>query len=108
MAYPVLPTSFKSDPSPIKSLEIDRAEDGTARVRSFFAADKSQIKIDHPWLSVAQKSTLDAFYAANRLLSFDYLSPTDNITRECVFAAPPKYERKYGEFWSAEVQLEEV
>jgi hypothetical protein len=107
-AYPTLPTSYQSDPKPIKSLTIDRAEDGTARVRSYFASDKVTFSIKHETLSSSQKATLDAFYAANRLLTFDYTSPADSVTRTCVFASPIAYTRQPGDYWDATVEMEQV
>ena len=106
--YPTLKTSYGSDADPIKSIEIDRSEDGTARGRSTYAADKSTFKITHPSLDSTDKATLDAFYAANRLLEFGYTSPTDSATRSCIFAEPIKYKRLFGNYWDAEVMIEEV
>jgi hypothetical protein len=107
-AYPTLPTSYQSDPRPIKGTAIDRAEDGTARVRSYFASDKVSFSIKHEWLSASQKATLDAFYAANRMLTFDYTSPADSVTRTCVFTAPIAYTRRPGNYWDATVEMEQV
>lgn len=106
--YPVLPTSYGSDPKPINSLAIDRAEDGTGRARSFYSTNKVTIPVKHPRLSTADKATLDAFYAANRLLPFDYVSLADGATRSCVFAAPPAYTRLPGAFHDAAVEMEQV
>lgn len=106
--YPTLSTSYGSDLKPVNGISVDRAEDGTARVRSFHVSDKGTFPVAHPWLSAANKSTLDAFYAANRLLPFDYTSPTDSVLRVCVFAAPIRYTRKPGEFWDAVVEMELV
>ena len=106
--YPTLPTSFGSDPDPLNSLDIDRAEDGTGRARSHYVQDKVKIKISHPYLDSAQKLVLDTFYNANRLLTLTYVSPTDGITRTCVFSAPVSYKREYGEHWTATVNMEQV
>lgn len=105
--YPTLQTSPGSDPRPITKPVIDRAEDGTGRVRHI-ATGKVSIPVKHHDLTAAQKSTLDNFYAANKLLTFAYLSPSDNVSRTCAFDAQPSYERLPGSYWNATVQLEEV
>lgn len=106
-AYPDLPTDYGSDPEPLDQAKIDRAEDGTARARSL-GADKVKFKLKHPRLSASDKSTLDAFYAANRLLEVAYTCKTDSAAYTCIFAAAPRYERHPGSFWTATVELEQV
>lgn len=105
--YPTLPTAFGSDPVPVRMLTVDRAEDGTARAR-VFGSDKAQITVQHPWISAAQKSTLDAFYSANRSLSFDYIDPTSGGAYVCIFGGAPRYTRKEGDYWDASVPMEQV
>lgn len=106
--YPTLATRYGSDPEPLISIEIDRAEDGTARGRALLSADKVKITVEHPYLDATDKATLAAFYAANRLLSFDYTSPTDGVARVMLFAAPIRYERTPGNRWTARVAMEEA
>lgn len=106
--YPTLPTEFKSDPKPLNKLDIDRAEDGTARARSFYTSDKHGIPLTHPRITAAEKATLAAFYAANRLIPFDYVSLTDGGTYSCLFAKPPRYELHSDGRWTAAVELEQV
>lgn len=105
--YPALPTEYRSDPQPITRLAIDRAEDGTARGRAYHAADKVKIKVIHPLLTAADKATLDAFYATNRLIQFDY-EAIDGVTRSMLFAAPIQYERHPGSRWTASVDMEQA
>lgn len=107
-AYPVFPTSYGSDPKPINSLVIDRTEDGVGRARSFYSVDKVTIQVKHPRLSASDKSTLDAFYVANRLLPFDYTSLADGVTRSCMFVNPPAYTRLHGDFYDATVEMAQV
>ena len=107
MAYPVLSTNYGSDPVPITKVNVDRAEDGTGRARSY-TADKVRFTLVHEHLSSGDKTTLDAYYSTNRLLSFDYVSIADSVTRTCIFAAPIKHKREFGDFWTATVELEEA
>lgn len=106
--YPDLPTRRGSDPEPITKLDIDRAEDGTARARSYHAADKSQISVEHPFLDTTDKATLDDFYTANRLLAFDYESPSDGVTRAMLFVSPIRYRAEPGNRFTATVEMVEV
>jgi hypothetical protein len=105
--YPVLPTSYGSDPEPINSIEIDRAVDGTARARSFQSTDKVRIPVKHPRLTADQKATLEAFYAANRVIPFDYAA-IDGVTRSCMFKRPPRWKRAAANRHDADVELEQV
>lgn len=105
--YPTLDTDYGSDPDNSTGLKIDRAEDGTARGRSY-GGDKARIKVVHRSLDSADKATLDAFYATNRLLAITYVSPSDSVSRTCIFAAAPTYKREPGTYWTAAVLLEEV
>jgi hypothetical protein len=106
--YPDLPTARGSDPEPINTLDIDRAEDGTGRGRSYYAADKVKITVEHPLITAAQKTTLAAFYTSNRLVTFTYLSPSDSVSRTMLFAAPPAYVNRPGGRFDATVEMEEV
>jgi len=105
--YPTLPTAVGSDPEFISMSDIDRAEDGTARVRSY-GTDKAKFKVVHSYLTAAQKSTLDSFYTTNRLLPFDYTSPADAVSRSCVFAGAPSYKQEPATYYTATVQMEQV
>lgn len=106
--YPTLPTRRGSDPQPINGIEIDRAEDGAARGRSFHSADRVRFSIEHPWLSSTQKAALAAFYTTNRLLAFDYVSISSGATHSCLFSKPVAYEFHRSGFWSAKVEMEEA
>lgn len=107
MTYPDLPTAYGSDPDPLAMTKIDRADDGSARGRAL-GSDKVRFKLVHPRLSAADKATLDAYYAANRLLEFDYVSKTDGNTYTCIFVKAPRPEVHPGSRWTMTVELEEV
>lgn len=106
-AYPDLYIAYQSDPEPIGSIVIDRSEDGTGRGRAI-SADKMQFSLLHEFLTAAQKTTLSAFYTANRLIPFDYTSASDGVTYSCIFSGAIKYERQPGDYWHATVLMEEV
>lgn len=106
--YPDLPTKYSPAPKPIKSLAIDRAEDGTARVRSMMTADKLEFGIKHPYITAAEWATLNAFYLANRNLVFDYVSKHDSVTYSCVFAAAPRTQLQPGNRYDVDVEMEQV
>lgn len=105
--YPDLPTKRGSDPEPLTKTNIDRAEDGTARGRNY-GDDKVKISVEHPYLTAAEKATLDAFYTANRLVPFDYLSPSDGVSRSMLFARAPQYLAGPGNRYTARVEMEQV
>jgi hypothetical protein len=107
--YPPLKTSFGSDPVVTDGgVAIDRAEDGTARVRSYWTTPNAKFTLTHAGISSTDKAMLDAFYAANRLLAFTYVSPIDLVSRTCLFAATPTYKLAEGGILTATVKIEEV
>lgn len=106
--YPALPTECGSEPSPITKIDIDRAEDGTARARSFHPTDKHGMTLEHKALDSTDKTTLADFYTANRLIPFGYTSPADGVARTCIFAGPPEWIAEPGERWTAKVKIEET
>lgn len=105
--YPTLPTRSGSDPKPATKIDIDRAEDGTARARSY-GTDKVEIPLNHPMLTAAQKATLAAFYTANRLIEFDYVSLGDGTTYSCLFDGPITWQRDTSGRYTATVKLVEA
>jgi hypothetical protein len=105
--YPTLPTEAGSDPEPLDQIKADRAEDGTARVRSL-GSDKMRFRVVHPLIDSTDKSTLSTFYSTNRLLEVSYTSPSDGSVYTCIFTKPPSYERINRARWTATVMLEEV
>lgn len=107
--YPTLATKYGADPKPISSTcpQIDRAEDGTARGRSF-GDDKMEFRIEHPFLSSTDKSTLATFYSTNRLLAFSYVSLSDGATYSCLFDGPIEWTREPGGRFTAKVRIVEA
>lgn len=105
--YPGLPTQRGSDPEPLTKTNIDRAEDGTARGRNY-GDDKVSITVKHPGITEAQRDTLFTFYDDNRIVEFDYESPSDGQTRRMLFVARPKSENKPGNRFDVIVLMEQV
>lgn len=83
-----------------------RATNGLLKVRRLYTAEKRRWKAEH-WLSDSQRTTLEAFYVANRVLNVDLVSPDDSQTYSVRFAAAPVYQWTPG-YWIARVSLEEV
>lgn len=108
-AYPDLPTDIGSDPEVASGLDIERADDGTPWAYSLWASDRAnRIKISHRLLDASQRSALLDHYAAHRLVSFDYTSPADSVTRTCIYARPPSQARQSGLLWDIDVELVEL
>jgi hypothetical protein len=106
-AYPTLSTQ-RSGPGPSRSdgIEVQRASNGTLKVRRMYSGTKSEFQLDH-WLTDAQKTSLDTFYTTNRDLDVTYTSVEDSVAYTVRFAAPPQYVRMTG-WWQARVRLLEV
>ena len=110
MAYPTLPQGLDSKEVQNLGRVGDRASNGALKLRSFFTAVKRSFQITHPKLTAAQKTTLEAYYAANSTLSFSFTfdaggGATYTVrfgTGDLVFT-PQSYNT-----WSTVVSLEEV
>lgn len=105
--YPDLPTKYAPAPKPIKSVSIDRSEDGTARLRNPYTVDKYAFPLVHPLITAAEWATLKAFYLANRSATFDYVSKHDGLTYVCFFAGPPRPQLRQGGLYDVDVELEQ-
>jgi len=110
MAYP----TFAYNPSQssaedlLDDLQVDRASNGKPRVRSLYTAPKKAWTVVHEGMTSAERATLLAYYAANRLLSFDFVWAADGVTYTCLFAAPPKSVITSGLHWTVTTQLIEA
>lgn len=87
-------------------MQAVRATNGKLKVRNLYTADKRDWQLSH-WLTTAQRSTLDAFYAANKLLDVTFTSADDGATYTVRFVAAPIYQWQVS-YWVARVHLKEV
>jgi hypothetical protein len=107
--YPVLKQALESQESGSTGRQVDRATNGTPRVRSFYTSNKKTITVVHPGISNADKLTLQAFVAANALVPFLFAWGADGVTYTCLFGAEePRYTRVAGGRWDITVQLVEA
>lgn len=106
--YPAFFTLIQSSFNPTDGLEPERATSGLLRIRRLWVADKLVAEVDH-LLSASQKTTLDAFYAANKDLDVTYNRPAaaGGGTYTMRFVAPPVYTPR-GRYFEARVRLAEV
>lgn len=89
----------------LDDLQVDRASNGTPRIRAIYSATKRQFSVLHPCATAAEKAALDAFYAANRLISFSFVWAGDGVTYTCYFAAPPKRTPVLGVYWEITCEM---
>lgn len=108
--YPSFAIDTKgSKQQPIEDLVVDQWPNGNSRGRSFFTTGKYGWVILHGVLADADRVTLKAFYDANRLLTFDFVSPWDGVTYHNVgFTKPPDYERLPGLYWNVKLELRQM
>lgn len=94
-AYPTAGIDIQgSSQDPIDDLQLDTWPDGSSRGRSYFTLGRFAWTLVHI-ITDAEKATLDAFYAANRLANdISIVSPFDGVTyTSVIFAGPRKQER---------------
>ena len=106
-AYPTLPWAREGTVITREGgLVPVRATNGTLKVRRLFSAEKLAWQIEHR-LTSAERTTLETFYATNRVLTIQVTAPDTGVTSQARFAAAPEYELR-GAYWVATVRLLEV
>lgn len=103
-AYPDFGQVVAGGEDVVDEVLVDRASNGTVNLRGIAPARRAW-RIQHlePAASVA---THQAFYAANRLVSFDFTWARDGVTYSAVFASRPRYTPVGGTEWRIDVVLE--
>ena len=89
--YPTYPQHASSTARLRDDIEIDRARNGSVRARAFYTAPKWEFEVIHAALTHAERTTLIAFYNANRLLPVDYASDHTRATHVCQMVEPPEF-----------------
>lgn len=97
--------SLASAETTADDLQVDRATNGTPRVRALYSAPKKSFSVVFDGASAADKATLAAFYLANRLLAITFVWAADAQSYTCYFAAPVQYKRLPGARWQITVSL---
>lgn len=105
-AYPRLLTLRESTEERDAGIVPARATNGALKLRMLYPADKRTFEVRH-LLTTAERATLEAFYAAEKLADVAYTWPADGATYTVRFVAPPQY-RRVGDRHEATVRLMEV
>ena len=104
--YPTLVTSLGSEQQPVDDLTFDVWPNGSVRAQSFFTGSRTEWKLVHRLITSAQLTTLKNFYAANKTIVFDYLSPFDSVTyTNVVFISRLEVQKEAGDYWTVTVQI---
>lgn len=106
--YPSFLQTRVSDEQILDDIVIDRAVNGGVKARAFYTARKKVFRIRHKCLLAADRATLDAFYEANRLITFTFTWAADDVAYTCLFSGPIKYTRAGGGRWEADVNMVQV
>lgn len=107
-AYPTLPwlrDGTRADRD--GGFEPVRATNGALKVRCLYPAEKQSFEIAN-WLTSAQRTTLEGFYAANKAENVTLVTPWDGASYTVRFVAAPVYEWQYVDRWIARVRMFEV
>lgn len=105
-AYPTLGTHESSRITVASGHEPARATNGSLKVRRLYSTEKTSFTLIHQ-VTEDQKTTLDAFYAANKDLDVTYTWPGTGASYTVRFVDAPQYAwQPWGH--RAQVRLEEV
>ena len=104
--YPTLSQTYESERTRLDGIATDEGGDGSLWVRQMYPADKHSFSVVHV-VNASQKSTLEAFYSANKALAFDLVFRDDLTTTYagCVFVKSPQYKLISRGSWRATVQI---
>ena len=95
---------------PLDDLQVDRATNGAPRIRALYTTPKAVGNIVHASATDTEKRAMEAFYLANRLVSFTFVwdgKPSPSHT--CYFSTPPpKYAALGGMRWKITVPMVEA
>jgi hypothetical protein len=104
--YPAFRQTRDSTASRDSGHEASRATNGRLHVRRLWDADKTDFEIGHV-LTAAEKTQLEAFYAANRDAEFNLRYAADGQTYVVRFTGVPRYVARLMRF-EARVKLAEA
>lgn len=102
MAYPTYDIMIGASVAVDTGVQIERATNGSARGRSFFAAPKKRFRVAHV-LNASQLTSFRAYIAAMTSDSFTW--PGDGLSYTVVLSGDPK-EKPLGGGVYTEVELE--
>ena len=107
--YPALQQSTDSKETRETGRQLDRASNGSPKVRVLFSAQKKSFSVVHPALTDVEKATLEAFVSVNSLLSFYFVWKADGVTYTCKFGgSDPDYSQLPGGRWRVTVPMVEA
>jgi len=103
-SYPDIDFELESEAEPLNGHEVDIAEDGTIRSRISFTHQPFDFTVKHRWIPYSDIETLQDFYTDNKYLTIQ-LTWKDSLVYDCVFTAPPRFNRIRGPHWEATFKL---
>jgi hypothetical protein len=105
-SYPTFAQLHDSEEGFVDDLLVDRAVNGTVKVRALYTAPKRRWTLKHR-LTTAQRDTLQAFYASYRTVTNTFVWAGNGTTYTFVFEGPPTYSYPAGLIVDAVVRIVE-
>lgn len=104
--YPAIPYDRnRSDFRALSGNELDRADDGTPRIRSFYAAEQFELTIVHPMISVTERDQILAFYSANKGQYVTFSRVSDSQQFSVLIIERPTDKHVSGPYWDVTVRM---
>lgn len=88
-----IPIGFDTQLTPNAGKKLETAEDGTIIVINLYSQPTYQGRIVIPWANAAQRSTVEAFWDANKNTVWSFEHPGDGATYNLYFLNKPLEER---------------
>lgn len=90
--------------TPINDRRSDISEAGYVRQVDLSAEQVYQLDLEHPYVSSTDRSTLAAFWLANKGTTVT-VTAGDGYTYDCLFVNEPAVEAINGTWWNVRAQL---
>jgi len=98
--YPSIGYDLKESKfEPVSGMQIDRADDGKVRQRSFHVAEQFNLTIVHTYITQAERDQIMAFWTASGALQNTFTRVSDGQVFTVLMSGRPQDQHLTGNYW---------
>lgn len=97
--YPDLDQAYESSRVALNNIKTEVAADGTLRGQNNYSATVYNFSIVHPYITTAEKESIETFYNANSDISFTFNYAKDSADYTLLFLGEPNFNKVTASFW---------
>lgn len=98
--YPELFQAYSSARVPVNNIKTEVAADGTVRAQNNYSATVYNFSIIHPYLTTAEKDSIQTFYNTNKALPFTFNFAKDSADYTLIFLGEPNFNKVTANYWT--------